>query len=73
MTEILQPYDTVCWKSATIAETSTKGRAKDMCNECCQKPEKLKDKPSACTPEQIEQCHGKDGAHPCVQIEIKKR
>ncbi len=33
----------------------------------CQKPEKLKDKPAQCTPEQIRQCHGDVKNHPCVE------
>jgi DNA-binding transcriptional ArsR family regulator len=73
MTDVLQPYETVCWKSASISETSHQRKAKDMCNDCCQKPEKLKDKPESCSPEQIKQCHGKDGGHPCVKEEKKKR
>jgi hypothetical protein len=73
MTDVLQAYETVCWKSAAIAEPSPKRKAKDMCNDCCQKPEKLKDKPQSCSPEQIGQCHGKDGGHPCVKKEKKKR
>jgi ArsR family transcriptional regulator, arsenate/arsenite/antimonite-responsive transcriptional repressor len=43
MTDVLQPYETVCWKSASISEKSPKRKAKDMCNDCCQKPENLKD------------------------------
>ena len=72
LTEVLQPYESVCWKSASISEAPPKRKAKDMCNDCCQKPEKLKDKPTTCTPKQIEQCHGKDGGHPCVKKEKKK-
>jgi DNA-binding transcriptional ArsR family regulator len=66
MTEVLQPYETICWKSAPILEAPPKRKARDMCNDCCQRPEKLKDKPESCSPEQIEQCHGKGGGHPCV-------
>jgi ArsR family transcriptional regulator, arsenate/arsenite/antimonite-responsive transcriptional repressor len=73
MTDVLQPYETVCWKSALISEISPKRKAKDMCNDCCQKPENLKDKPESCSPEQVEKCHGKDGGHPCVKKEKKKR
>ncbi len=32
----------------------------------CQKPERLKDTPPHCSPEQVEECHGNDGKHPCV-------
>jgi DNA-binding transcriptional ArsR family regulator len=72
MTDVLQPYETVCWKSSSGSEISPKRKAKDMCKDCCQKPENLKDKPESCSPEQIEMCHGKDGGHPCV-IEEKKK
>lgn len=73
MTAILQPYETVCWKSSKISGKSPKRKAKDMCKDCCQEPEKLKDKPSSCSPEQIKLCHGKDGDHPCVEKKKKKR
>jgi ArsR family transcriptional regulator, arsenate/arsenite/antimonite-responsive transcriptional repressor len=73
MTDILQSYETVCWKSATISEASPKRKAKDMCKDCCQQTENLKDKPESCSPAQIEKCHGKDGGHPCVTKEKKKR
>jgi hypothetical protein len=72
MTEVLQPYETACWKSVSNSELSPQRKAKEMCNDCCQKPEKLRDKPTACSPEQIEQCHGKDGGHPCVKEEKKE-
>jgi AhpD family alkylhydroperoxidase len=32
----------------------------------CQRPELLKGEPQYCSPEQIETCHGKQQAHPCV-------
>lgn len=39
-----------------------------MCDDkpCCEHPEKLKGKPSECSPEQIKECHGETTAHPCV-------
>ncbi len=40
-----------------------------MCQNCCEHPEKLKDKPENCTPEQIKECHGEDGDHPCTKSE----
>ncbi|MFO7800678.1 MAG: hypothetical protein R6V55_00120 [Desulfovermiculus sp.] len=48
-----------------------------MCeqNNCCQKPEQLKDTPGNCTPEQINICHGEAQGHPCTfrqQEEEKK-
>jgi ArsR family transcriptional regulator, arsenate/arsenite/antimonite-responsive transcriptional repressor len=73
MTEILQPYETACWKSVSNPEPPPRRKAKDMCNDCCQKPENLKDKPESCSPEQIEKCHGKDIGHPCVIEKKKKR
>jgi len=36
-----------------------------MCENCCQQPEKLKKKPAECTPEQIKECHGETKEHPC--------
>jgi len=41
-----------------------------MCEECgCQKPDEPVEKPEECTPEQIEECHGKAGGHPCCEGE----
>jgi hypothetical protein len=39
-----------------------------MCesNNCCQKPEMLKDAPEKCTTEQIRICHGDVRNHPCT-------
>jgi len=51
-------------------EAMTRGCAgeevKAMCQCCCERPEKLKGKPEQCTPEQIKECHGESGNHPCV-------
>ncbi|MGD0919724.1 MAG: hypothetical protein ABSB22_25080 [Thermodesulfobacteriota bacterium] len=33
----------------------------------CQHPEKLKGKPSECTPEQIKECHGDSMNHSCEE------
>jgi len=35
--------------------------------EFCQSPDKLKDKPGECTPEQIAECHGKPEEHPAPE------
>ena len=43
-----------------------------MCKDCCQQPDRLKGKPEACTPEQIQECHGDEKDHPCVPKEEKK-
>ena len=38
-----------------------------MCECNCQYPEKLKEKPGECTPEQIKECHGDTKEHPCEE------
>ncbi len=43
-----------------------KRREKEMCKCCCEHPEKLKGKPEDCSPEQIKECHGDSGEHPCM-------
>lgn len=48
-------------------QTSEERRFDKMCRNCCQRPEKLKGKPSECTPEQIQECHGDTKEHPCVE------
>ena len=37
------------------------------CDCGCKKPENLKEKPEKCTSEQIEECHGKEKNHPCME------
>ena len=47
-----------------------------MCKDvsCCQKLEKLKEKPEECTPEQIAECHPDQEGHPCEEsIEDKQK
>lgn len=39
---------------------------KEMCQCCCEKPEKIKSKPEECTPQQIRECHGDEKEHPCA-------
>lgn len=45
---------------------------------CCQEkdlcmfPEKLKERPGNCTPEQIKECHGDDKKHPCAPQKTTK-
>lgn len=52
-------------------QVSVKGEygkeVKKMCESCCQFPEKLKEKPQECTPEQIKECHGETERHPCEE------
>jgi len=33
----------------------------------CEHPERLKGKPGECSPQQIKECHGEGGGHPCVE------
>ena len=40
-----------------------------MCENCCQQPENLKDKPENCSAEQIKECHGEGAEHPCTKNE----
>lgn len=47
-------------------------RACDERTECedskvgtCENPDKLKGEPGGCSPEQIRECHGGSGSHPC--------
>lgn len=39
----------------------------------CKFPERLKGKPEDCSPEQIEECHGKDKGHPCIAPEKEEK
>jgi len=32
----------------------------------CEKPDRLKERPQTCTPEQIRECHGEVQEHPCA-------
>jgi len=43
-----------------------------MCQNCCQQPTQLKDKPENCMPEQIRACHGDEKDHPCVSTKEEK-
>ncbi len=40
-------------------------RVLQMCEKCCEQPDKLKMKPEDCTPEQRKECHGDREEHPC--------
>ena len=33
---------------------------------CCEKPDRLRDRPQDCTPERIRECHGEVKEHPCT-------
>jgi ArsR family transcriptional regulator len=49
-----------------------KRREFTMCQNCCEQPTQLKDKPENCTPEQIRACHGDEKDHPCVSTKEEK-
>jgi ArsR family transcriptional regulator len=62
-------YKTVCWRIDESKESKSKPKPEedDMCQNCCQQPNKLMDKPENCTPEQIRECHGDTEEHPCTK------
>ena len=60
-------YDTICWRINEMPPDKPGTKEVDMCQNCCQQPDKLRDKPENCTPEQIRQCHGDAKDHPCVK------
>ena len=57
---------TTCWRIDARPAGYIPSKEVNMCQNCCQKPEELKDKPENCTPEQIAKCHGDAQAHPCT-------
>lgn len=58
-------HTTICWRIDETIENKPKPEEVDMCQNCCQQPDKLEDKPENCTPEQIRECHGDANEHPC--------
>jgi ArsR family transcriptional regulator, arsenate/arsenite/antimonite-responsive transcriptional repressor len=59
--------ETVCWRIHAIDNIKPQLKEIDMCENCCQQPGKLMDKPENCTPEQIKECHGDTKEHPCAK------
>ena len=59
-------HETVCWQIHAIDSYKPRLKEVDMCQNCCQQPDKLMDKPENCTPEQIKECHGDTQEHPCT-------
>ena len=57
---------TICTRIIGLDSPQPKSKEVDMCDCCCQQPEKLKDKPEKCTLEQIRDCHGEVDVHPCA-------
>jgi hypothetical protein len=54
-----------CMRALPMVPDTKERRENEMCKSCCEQPQKLKDKPEACTPEQIRECHGDVKNHPC--------
>jgi ArsR family transcriptional regulator, arsenate/arsenite/antimonite-responsive transcriptional repressor len=63
-------HQTICWRINDGFERKPETKEVDMCQNCCQQPTNLMNKPENCTPEQIRQCHGESGEHPCIQKEL---
>ncbi len=57
-------YETICWRINETPISTHKTQEADMCENCCQQPDKLKDKPENCSTEQIRECHGDSKEHP---------
>jgi ArsR family transcriptional regulator, arsenate/arsenite/antimonite-responsive transcriptional repressor len=57
--------EAICTRASFQNTTITERREINMCKDCCGHPEKLKEKPEECTPEQIKECHGDTIDHPC--------
>jgi ArsR family transcriptional regulator len=60
-------YQTICWRINEMPLNKPESEEVNMCENCCQQPDKLKDKPENCTPEQIRECHGDTKDHPCTE------
>lgn len=59
-------HATVCWRISGRSTGNMPSKEAEMCQNCCQKPEELRDKPENCSPEQIEKCQGDSQTHPCT-------
>jgi hypothetical protein len=53
---------------AHLCRSQLAGKGEGTMCQACQKPEKLKDKPENCSPEQIKKCHGDAIGHPCLSL-----
>jgi ArsR family transcriptional regulator len=65
--ETQKTFNTICWRINETPPDKFETREVDMCQNRCQQPDKLRDKPENCTPEQIRQCHGDTKEHPCTK------
>ncbi|RPJ77480.1 MAG: ArsR family transcriptional regulator [Desulfobacteraceae bacterium] len=56
-----------CQRTASFPGILEKKEDRTMCcQSCCENPKKLRDKPETCSAEQIRECHGDTGTHPCT-------
>jgi DNA-binding transcriptional ArsR family regulator len=62
-----KPSGTICWRINETPIKTHQPEEVDMCQNCCEQPTKLKEKPEKCTPEQIRECHGDTKEHPCMK------
>ena len=60
-------YETICWRINEMPVKKPQPEEVNMCQNCCEQPNNLKDKPENCTPEQIRECHGDTKEHPCTK------
>ena len=67
LSETRRTSNTICWRINATPPDNSKTKEADMCQNCCQQPDKLKDKPGNCTPDQIRECHGDTKEHPCAK------
>jgi len=67
LSEMTEYQETVCWRINDFLPDANQQKGDAMCRNCCQQPDKLKDKPEGCRPEQIKECHGDGGTHPCTK------
>jgi DNA-binding transcriptional ArsR family regulator len=67
LSETPKTFNTICWRINERPSDKPEAKEIDMCQNGCQQPDKLHDKPENCTPEQIRQCHGDSKEHPCAQ------
>lgn len=67
LAEMEKSNDTICWRIDDTYKNKKITEEVDMCQNCCQQPTNLQDKPENCTPEQIRECHGDVQDHPCMK------
>lgn len=63
--ETRKTSDAICWRINEMPPNGQETKGDDMCQNCCEQPDKLKDKPENCSPQQIRECHGDVKKHLC--------